>query len=358
MISLTSSCRPGGGGAAPAPPVAPAAPAAPGYINPYAPPATQPQMSQQQLMSAMGIGGMVSQGMNPATQGMNPMRPLPTGFQGPGMMGAGMMGAGSMPMMPGQMRPLPPGLPPAAGGMMGGGMMGAGLMPGLAQAMAPPPMPTGFTEGMLQARHFGIYCVVDSVCVCVCARARASVFCACFSRVCPFAGGNPIRPGAVDCTFYTKTGKPVLNTSCTMDVSYTSEDTVGSLFRPDEPSFRNEGSPDQLPLCASCTYPAIVANNGRVGALRISFVAYSTIHSLINERVFKHLCQQRGARIPDVSARACICARNAHKCTHARTHAHTHTHTHAHADTMHTHKNARTRTHERTHAPGRVCLKW
>ena len=60
-------------------------------------------MSQQQLMSAMGIGGMVSQGMNPATQGMNPMRPLPTGFQGPGMMGAGMMGAGSMPMMPGQM---------------------------------------------------------------------------------------------------------------------------------------------------------------------------------------------------------------------------------------------------------------
>ena len=265
-----------------------------------------------------------------------------------------MMGAGSMPMMPGQMRPLPPGLPPAAGGMMGGGMMGAGLMPGLAQAMAPPPMPTGFTEGMLQARHFGIYCVVDSVCV----RARASVFCACFSRVCPFAGGNPIRPGAVDCTFYTKTGKPVLNTSCTMDVSYTSEDTVGSLFRPDEPSFRNEGSPDQLPLCASCTYPAIVANNGRVGALRISFVAYSTIHSLINERVFKHLCQQRGARIPDVSARACICARNAHKCTHARTHAHTHTHTHAHADTMHTHKNARTRTHERTHAPGRVCLKW
>ena len=140
-------------------------------------------MSQQQLMSAMGIGGMVSQGMNPATQGMNPMRPLPTGFQGPGMMGAGMMGAGSMPMMPGQMRPLPPGLPPAAGGMMGGGMMGAGLMPGLAQAMAPPPMPTGFTEGMLQARHFGIYCVVDGVCVCVRARARECFLCVLLTRL-------------------------------------------------------------------------------------------------------------------------------------------------------------------------------
>ena len=184
-------------------------------------------------------------------------------------------------------------------------------------------------------------------CVCACVRACVRVFCACFSRVCPFTGGNPIRPGAVDCTFYTKTGKPVLNTSSTMDVSYTSEDTVVSLFRPDEPSFRNEGSPDQLPLCASCTYPAILANNGLVGALRTSLVGYSTMHSLINERVFKHLCQQRGARIPDVSARACICARNAHKYTHARTHART-------RRTMHTRKNARTR----THAPGRAWLEW
>ena len=129
-------------------------------------------------MSAMGIGGMVSQGMNPATQGMNPMRPLPTGFQGPGMMGAGMMGAGSMPMMPGQMRPLPPGLPPAAGGMMG-----AGLMPGLAQAMAPPPMPTGFTDGMLQARRFFIYCVVDGVCVRVRACVRACFLCVLLTRL-------------------------------------------------------------------------------------------------------------------------------------------------------------------------------
>ena len=180
------------------------------------------------------------------------------------------------------------------------------------------------------------------MCVCVCVCARARVFCACFSRVCPFAGGNPIRPGAVDCTFYTKTGKPVLNTSSTMNVSYTSKDTVLSLFRPDEPSFRNEGSPDQLALCESCTHPAIVANNGRVGALRISLVGYSTIHSLINGRVFKHLCQQIATRCTNSRCiRACVylCA----ECTqiHARTHTQTpctHAKMHEHART-----NARTR---------------
>ena len=89
--------------------------------------------------------------------------------------------------------------------------------------------------------------------------------------------------------------------------------------------------------CVHC-----VAINGRVGALRISLVGYSTNRLLINERLFKHLCQQIAMRCTNSRCiRACeyLCAEctQIHARTHARTHARaepcTHAKMHAHART-------------------------